>query len=130
MYHGVLFTFLLTTIGLTLVLIFHPSFHQESYVVKGLFLMIALSLLLLMVITRVFALKAQDRAIRAEESLRYFILSGKPIPVDLTMSQIIALRFASDNELLELAEKTITMNLSSDQIKSMIQQWKPDLNRV
>lgn len=39
---------------------------------------------------RGFALKAQDRAIRAEENFRHFILSGKPFDKNLRMGQIIA----------------------------------------
>src|SRR5215218_10479457 len=46
--------------------------------------------------SRGFALKAQDRAIRAEEGLRHFILTGKPDDTRLSLPQIIALRFASD----------------------------------
>src|ERR1022692_2381263 len=41
---------------------------------------------------RVFPLKAQDRAIRAEENFRYFILAGKPLDSNITMAQVIALR--------------------------------------
>ena len=56
---------------------------------------------------RTMALKAQDRAIRAEESLRYFILTGKRIDPRIKMSQIIALRFASDEELPSLVQKAL-----------------------
>src|ERR1039458_9272202 len=58
-----------------------------------------LILILLAWYARQFAIKAQDRAIRAEESLRYYILTGKAIDPRITMGQIIALRFASDDEL-------------------------------
>ena len=54
---------------------------------------------------RIFPLKAQDRAIRAEESLRYYILTGKRLDPRLTMSQIVGLRFASDAEFPDLARK-------------------------
>ena len=79
---------------------------------------------------RVFALKAQDRAIRAEESLRHFILTGKPISNQLRLGQIIALRFASDAEFPALAKKAAEENLSSKQIKQSIQNWKADSHRV
>ena len=52
---------------------------------------------------RAFPLAVQDRAIRAEENLRYFSLTGKLLDKGLTMSQIIALRFADDNEFVEFA---------------------------
>ena len=79
---------------------------------------------------RTYALKAQDRAIRAEESLRYFILSGKAIDARLRMGQIVALRFASDNEFVALAEKAAKEGLSGKQIKQLIQNWKADYRRI
>jgi hypothetical protein len=78
----------------------------------------------------VFALKAQDRAINAEESLRYYIMTGKALPNELTISQIIALRFASDAEYLALLDRAIKDNLSNKEIKMAIQQWKGDYHRV
>ena len=79
---------------------------------------------------RGFALKAQDRAIRAEESLRYYIMTGKAMPTELRIGQIIALRFASDTEYLALVERAIKENLSSKEIKMAIQNWKADYHRV
>ena len=79
---------------------------------------------------RTSALKAQDRAIRAEESLRYFIISGKAIDARLRMGQIVALRFAPDAEFVALAEKAATEGLSGKQIKQQIQQWKGDYRRI
>src|SRR5438552_2588077 len=52
--------------------------------------------------SRAFALRAQDRAIRAEENFRHFILTGKPLDNRLRMGQIIAIRFASDEEMPSL----------------------------
>jgi hypothetical protein len=80
--------------------------------------------------SRGFALKAQDRAIRAEESLRHFILTGKPIDPQLTLSQIIALRFASDEELPALAKKTVAENMRNTEIKKAIKRWRADHHRV
>ena len=54
---------------------------------------------------RIFALKAQDRAIRAEENLRHFVLTGRLTDPRLTVKQIIGLRFASDKEFAELCKK-------------------------
>ena len=79
---------------------------------------------------RVFALKAQDRAIRAEENFRHFILTGKPLNSQLRMGQIIGLRFASDAEFPALAKKAVEQNLSIKEIKQDIQNWRPDYNRV
>jgi hypothetical protein len=79
---------------------------------------------------RAFALKAQDRAIRAEENLRHFAMTGKLLPIELKMGQIIALRFAGDDEFLALIQKAISENLSSKQIKEQIKNWKGDYYRV
>jgi hypothetical protein len=79
---------------------------------------------------RSFALKAQDRAIRAEEALRYYIMTGKSFPAELKIGQIIALRFASDNEYLALLDRAIKENLSNKEIKLAIQNWKADYYRV
>lgn len=80
--------------------------------------------------TRQFALRAQDRAIRAEENLRYFILTGKRFSNDLRLGQIIALRFASDEELPSLALRAENEKLSPKEIKKAIQQWRGDYHRV
>ncbi|HYH14074.1 MAG TPA: DUF6526 family protein [Flavisolibacter sp.] len=80
--------------------------------------------------SRIFALKAQNRAIRAEENFRHYILTGKPLDPRLQMGQIIALRFASDAELPFLAEKAVAEGLSNDAIKRAIQNWRADYNRV
>jgi Zn-dependent protease with chaperone function len=79
---------------------------------------------------RQFALKAQDRAIKAEENLRYFSLTGKLMPKQLRMSQIIALRFASDEELLKLVDEVVSKNLNANDIKISIKNWKSDHYRV
>lgn len=91
---------------------------------------IAFILPLILVISRMNALKNQDRAIRAEEKLRYYILTGKPLPSSITLPQIIALRFASDEELPALVEQAAKENLSNKEIKLRIKNWKADYNRV
>ena len=79
---------------------------------------------------RGFALRAQDRAIRAEENFRHYILTGKPLDNRLSMGQIIALRFASDEEMPALAKRAAEEKLSSKDIKQAIKNWRPDHNRV
>ena len=93
-------------------------------------LLIGWILLTMLFRSRSFALKAQDRAIRAEENLRYFILTGKPMDSKITLSQIIALRFASDAELPSLAQRAATESLSNKEIKLAIKNWRNDWNRV
>ncbi|MES2003567.1 MAG: DUF6526 family protein [Bacteroidota bacterium] len=79
---------------------------------------------------RVFALKAQDRAIRAEENFRHFILTGKILPEGINMSQVVALRFASDAEFPVLVARAVNEKLKSKDIKQAIQNWRADHNRA
>lgn len=85
---------------------------------------------ILWIYIRTFPLKAQDRAIRAEENLRHYVLTGKLFPAELKMSQIIALRFAPDSEYLALLDRAIKEKLSNKEIKAAIQNWKADHNRL
>ena len=102
----------------------------ESYMLPGLLILMVLTLISVSFHCRSFALKAQDRAIRAEENLRYFILTGKRLNQDLSLYQIIALRFSSDEEFVSLTERTIEQNLKPDQIKRLIKNWRPDFHRA
>jgi len=81
-------------------------------------------------LSRAFALKAQDRAIRAEENLRYFAMTGNLMDSKLSLRQIIALRFAPNNEFVDLAHRAVAENLSSKDIKMAIKNWREDNNRV
>src|SRR6202140_3875180 len=78
------------------------------------FLMIAIAFAISYAKIRTYPLKVQDRTIRAEENLRYFTLTGKLLDNNLTISQIIALRFAPDHEMVGLVERAVRENLSND----------------
>lgn len=80
-----------------------------------------------------YALGNQNRIVRLEFYLRYFQLTGNKYDDSietLSFGQIAALRFAYDNEFLQLTEKAIKENLSADEIKKLITKWKPDHMRV
>jgi hypothetical protein len=79
---------------------------------------------------RVFALGAQDRAIRAEENLRHFVITGKLLDRRLTQKQIVGLRFASDEEFVALAAKAANEGKPQDDIKKSIKSWRADQERV
>lgn len=105
------------------------SVHENVYS-ASLIILISVLFVLFFIYARVFALKAQDRAIRAEENLRHFALTGKLLPASLKIGQVIALRFAGDNEFVGLAEKAANNGLSPKEIKQLIQQWRADHHRV
>jgi hypothetical protein len=103
---------------------------RENLYSASLILLIAFILLSIFFHTRSFALRAQDKAIRAEESLRYFILTGQRIDNRLTVGQIIALRFASDEEMPTLAKRAAEEGLTNDAIKKQIKNWRSDNHRA
>ena len=130
MFHVVLFALLaLTLIGSFVNLFQSLGDHQRLYS-ASLIVALTVAALIVMFLARIFALKAQDRAIRAEENLRHFALTGKLLDSRLTLRQIIGLRFASDGEFVSLAQKAADEKLSEDAIKRAIRQWRPDTYRV
>lgn len=123
--------------GILIILLFATgySFYEafkEHFLVRiyGILFLMTIYLVIIYFFSRIFALKAQDRAIRAEESLRHFIMTGKPFDSRLGIKQIIALRFASDDEFIELSKKAAEGNLSPDEIKREINQWREDNYRA
>ncbi|MEG0450535.1 MAG: DUF6526 family protein [Lysinibacillus sp.] len=81
-------------------------------------------------LARMYALKLQDRLIRTEEQLRYYVLTNQRLDQRVTTQQLIALRFASDEEFVKLVERTVDENLSPADIKQAIQAWRADHHRV
>lgn len=127
-FHGALFILIVLFFGGALNYWAHAS--EDNYYLASLLVILAPILILLMWFTRTFALKAQDRAIRAEENFRHYLLTQKPLPSSLRLSQIIALRFASDEEYLELVEQAVKDKLPAKEIKAKIKNWKGDYHRV
>ena len=128
-YHKVGFAlFLLILIGSIRFL--WTSVGTDNLELSLLLLAIAITIILMGIYARIFALKAQDRAIRAEENLRHFVLHGSLLPSELTMRQIIGLRFASDDEFRSLAADAAQKGTSEKEIKQAIKNWKSDTDRV
>jgi hypothetical protein len=103
---------------------------DQVYYSAALLVIVSLILWIVWWYARAFALRAQDRAIRAEENFRHHLLTGKPLDSQLRMSQVIALRFASDEEFPTLAKRAVEEKLSARQIKEAIKNWKGDFYRV
>lgn len=82
------------------------------------------------VFARTFALRAQDRAICAEEKFRYYLLTKKAMPKEITVRQLVGLRFASDEEFPDLVTKAAQDNMPEKAIKKAIKNWKGDYYRV
>jgi hypothetical protein len=105
------------------------AFRQPSIVAFGL-LSLALGVFTLVLISRAYTVRLQDRIIRLEMHGRLARLGRDRDFSRLSTAQIVALRFASDAELPALCDRTVAENLSADQIKRAVTNWQPDLHRT
>ena len=131
-FHFFLLPIFLLNIFVTIYWYFHHHIHTHLH--SGLWLiLISIALFLAVGMFRGYALKNQDRIIRLEEKQRLASIAtpAELIELDsLTIKQYIALRFASNPELLDLARRAIRENLTQKQIKESIKSWRPDYDRV
>jgi hypothetical protein len=115
-------------------IILHLFLHFHPHPLHGVLITVfGIAVLIMLFKIRLYALKVQDRVIRLEERLRLATLLPEPLRAripELTESQLVALRFASDGELAGLAQKAMNEKLSRDAIKKLIQAWRPDNWRV
>jgi hypothetical protein len=114
--------------------IFHLVHHwANSRISSAWFLVLSIMAFLVLGKLRQYPMKVQDRVIRLEERLRLQSLAPEEWHAQiyrLTEDQLIGLRFASDDEVVELAKQALEHNLSRKQIKERIKDWRPDNWRV
>lgn len=122
---------------LTAVTVITALIYAIRSIIKGEFTLATFLILALVVLSfiagalaRLNALVVQDRIIRLEEQFRYYTLTNETINPRLTKEQLIALRFASDEEFPALAKKAAETGMSPDEIKKAIKTWRPDHCRV
>jgi hypothetical protein len=97
-------------------------------------LSLAVALILLLFVARTMPLTVQDRVIRLEERLRMREL----LPADLQgrigefgVKQLVALRFASDEELPALARTVLDQKIEDPKaIKRLVKTWRADHQRA
>lgn len=80
-----------------------------------------------------YGVTLQNRIIKVELRYRYFTLTGKRLEefeYKLTDDQLFALRFAPDNELIQLIEDALKHKLTGTAIKKAIVHWKADYHRI
>ncbi|MES1260763.1 MAG: DUF6526 family protein [Acidobacteriota bacterium] len=130
MYHRVLSAIILLTFIGSLVNLYQSLGDHERIYNASLITAISVALIFLFVFARVFPLGAQDRVIRAEENMRHYMMTGKPLDPRLTVKQIVGLRFASDGEFVELARKAAEQGMSMNDIKKSVKSWRADNDRL
>lgn len=119
--------FFISWIISVVMLVRHPSFLAAWAVVFMTAAVVAIFRI------RQYALKVQDRVIRLEERLRLASLLPESLTAkisDINESQIIALRFACDQEIPALVERVLLENLSNADIKKAVVTWRPDYWRI
>lgn len=129
-FHFVLLPILLLTLIGSCVNLYKSWGDHTRFYSAALILVLTFCVILTALLARMFALKAQDRAIRAEENFRHYRLTGKTLDPRISVRQIIGLRFASDAEFPALAAKAAEEGTSEDEIKKSVKNWKADHYRV
>lgn len=130
-HHFVFYPLLLVCLGISLWLAFSRAGQGLEWMFISLLLLVISWLSFMM--RQHYALSNQNRIVRLEMRFRYYVLTGKRLELledRLSFGQIAALRFASDEELPALVERTLQERLSPDVIKKSIKNWLPDLMRV
>jgi hypothetical protein len=110
---------------------FHLWHHRN--ISSAWFLVLSLVVIIPVTKLRSYPLKVQDRVIRLEERLRLQALAPAAWHAQiyrLTEDQLIGLRFAADDEVVDLAKQALEHNLTRKQIKERIKDWRPDNWRV
>lgn len=128
LFHGGVALFSLITLVLSVVFFFQSI--GGEWLLGLVVLSIALTIFMMAIKLRLYAIKLQDRIIRDEEIFRYYRLTGKLLDSKISLKQVIALRFADDEEYPELVEQALSENLSPNDIKKAVQNWRADHHRV
>jgi hypothetical protein len=128
-----LFHFFLAPVSLANMIIAIVALVHHQNFFHWWLLVLSIAAFILLFKLRNYPLKVQDRVIRLEERLRLQALA----PVEwhaqiyrLTEDQLIGLRFAGDDEVVELAKQALEHNLNRKQIKERIKSWRADEWRV
>jgi hypothetical protein len=112
----------------------NPTLGLLARISGVMLILVGIALLVLAFLARLFALGVQDRVIRLEERTRYERLLPddlRPRINEFTINQLVALRFACDAELPALARKVLDAKMSERKaIKQMVQNWRPDYQRI
>jgi hypothetical protein len=129
--HFVLFAILVANLVFSIIHMIHH--REDAYFAGPWFVLLSLAVFIPFVKLRAYPLRVQDRVIRLEERLRLQALAPAEWHAQiyrLTEDQLIGLRFAADDEVVELAKQALEHNLTRKQIKERIQNWRADHFRI
>ena len=128
------FIFLPILAGLQILGVWKYFNDKEKTLIWLLFSVIIFLIIYLTVMVRQhYALENQNRIIRLEFQQRYFEIFGErsdQVIEQLRFSQIAALRFTYDEEFKALLAQALNKDISGDEIKKSIKDWRPDYHRV
>lgn len=127
-FHFSLIPILITNIIIAIIWLVRKFDFQHIW-----FLVLSVVALLAAFTMRIYAVRVQDRVIRLEERLRLQALAPQEWHAQLsklTEDQLIGLRFASNDEVVDLAKQTLEHNLTRKQIKERIKSWRADNWRI
>ena len=128
-----LYHYLAVPVSLALVPAAIVNLFIDFSITTSILLAVVVLLHLAIFLARDYAKKNQDRIIQSELRLRYYLLTNnklEDLEDQLSTSQLLALRFASDEELIEMVHNPDTRKKAPEQIKREIISWNADLMRV
>jgi hypothetical protein len=125
-FHILTYAVVVAALFIAIILLIHRGVSHETIF----YLLVGIAMGLLTFYVRHFATLNQDRIIRAEENFRSYRLTGKMLDPRLRTSQVVALRFADDEEFVSLSQQASNENLTAAQIKTAIKKWRADHQRV
>ncbi len=128
-HHFVFYPVVLFLLGLGI----YMSLEEHSFLWGFVTTQVAVLTWLSFMLRQHYALGNQNRIVRLEMRLRYYMLTQQRLEAienQISFHQLAALRFASDEELIPLLDRTLKENLSPDEIKRQIRDWQADDMRV
>ena len=135
LHHFIFYPVSLILLIVSLFQVFKNIHHNSSFVMiwSAISAVVVLMIVLSFMLRQHYALGLQDRIIVNEFKLRYYTLTGNRLEnstYHFSDAQIFALRFAADDELMDLMHQTVQNNWSPSKIKRNIKNWKADNSRV
>jgi hypothetical protein len=129
-YHFVAAPLAIVVLIFSTIELFRGLGQREKSSLDWLIFILAVCLVFAVACIRRYATKTQDRMIRLEENFRHYRLTGRTLDQRISISQIIALRYADDDEFPALCERAATDGMSPTTIRSAVMNWRPDKMRI